>query len=172
MLKIIRWFEVVFALIPIKVLMKLFLFSDEFSNMIALPMVALFLGTGNYAPEVPAIVLERLCTSPTYGMWYPADKQSVASNLPPMVVFPNFSKFYGDWKKSLESKGVNVRLSTEITQVVKRDNTGVVVKLIKRKPAPDNHTHNSAWVQHDNNNTDSNARELEEEYNEIVLCVL
>src|ERR1700753_3242015 len=125
MLSIVRWFEVFFALLPIKYLVKVFRFSSFFANTVALPMIALFLGTGNYTPEVPAIILERLCTSPTYGMWYPPDKNSIASNLPPMVVFPRLSKFYEDWKKSLESRGVDVRLSTEVSRVVKRGKDGV-----------------------------------------------
>ncbi|PSN69850.1 FAD/NAD(P)-binding domain-containing protein [Corynespora cassiicola Philippines] len=172
MLTIVRWFELFFALIPIKILLKMFFFSDEFTNTIVLPMVALFLGTGNYTPEVPSIILERLCTSPTYGMWYPPDKLSIASNLPPMVVFPRFEKFYDSWRKDLISKGVNVRLSTEITQVVKRDKTGVTVKLIKRTPSPDKHNPNSAWVPHDDQNADAGAQEIEEHYDELVLCVL
>ena len=173
MLTIVRWFELFFALIPIKILLKMFFFSDEFTNTIVLPMVALFLGTGNYTPEVPSLILERLCTSPTYGMWYPADKLSVASNLPPMVVFPRFEKFYDSWRKDLISKGVNVRLSTEITQVVKRDKTGVTVKLIKRTPSPDKHNPNSAWSQEGPDaGADANAEEITEEYDELVLCVL
>lgn len=174
MIKIIRWFEVIFGLVPIKYLVKIFCFSDEFANVVALPMVALFLGTGNYAPEVPSMVLERLCTSPTYGMWYPPDKTSVASNLPPMVVFPNLSEFYGDWKKHLIKKGVNVRLSTELTRVVRRDKRGVVVRTIKRTPAEDGHTQDSAWVPGtvEGHNGDPDASEREEEYDEIVLCVL
>jgi NAD(P)-binding Rossmann-like domain len=162
-LKIARWFEVFFALMPLKLMLKLFLFSDDFINLIALPMTALFLGTGNATPETPAIMLERLCTSPTYGMWFPADKHSVVSNLPPMVVFPNFSDFYETWRKDLVKKGVNVRLSTEMTHVVKRDKTGVVVSFIKRTPVPDNHNPN---------NGDPDAEEWEEEYDELVLCVL
>ncbi|KAI5203998.1 hypothetical protein AUEXF2481DRAFT_91798 [Aureobasidium subglaciale EXF-2481] len=174
MIKMIRWFEVFVALVPIKYVVKLFMFSEEFANIVALPMVALFLGTGNYAPEVPTMVLERLCTSPTYGMWYPPDKASVASNLPPMVVFPNFSEFYSDWKTSLEKKGVTVRLSTEVTQVVRRNKDGVDVKLIKRTPASDGHTQDSAWVPNtvEGHNGDADAQEKEEHYDEIVLCVL
>ena len=173
MIKIVRSFELFFALLPIKYLMKLFRFSYEFANSVALPMVALFLGTGNYTPEVPSMILERLCTSPTYGMWYPVDKQSVASNLPPMVVFPNFSVFYSDWKQDLEKRGVNVRLSTELTEVVKRDKNGVVVRLIKRTPQKDGHNPNSAWVAADpDSNADADAEEHQEEYDELVLCVL
>jgi hypothetical protein len=173
MLSIIRWFEVFFAMIPIKYLMKMFWFSDEFSNTVVLPMVALFLGTGNYTPEVPSIILERLCTSPTYGMWYPGDKLSVASNLPPMVVFPKFSDFYEDWRKNLVAKGAQVRLSTELTRVVKRDKNGVIVRMIKRTPKPDGHNPNSAWLTTDpEGNADASAKEFEEHYDEIVLCVL
>ena len=144
--------------------MKMFFFSEEFTNAVALPMVALFLGTGNATPEVPVIILERLCTSPTYGMWYPGDKLSIASNLPPMVVFPNFSEFYEDWRKDLVERGVKVRLSTEMTEIVKRDKSGVVVRIKKRTPAPDGHNPNDG---------DPTASEdWEEEYDEIVLCVL
>ena len=109
----------------------LFGFPTFFTNTVAMPMIALFLGTGNYTPEVPSIILERICTSPTYGMWFPPDKLSVASNQPPMVVFPNFTRFYTTWKESLEKRGVKVRLSTEVTQVVSRNSKGVVVKTIK-----------------------------------------
>jgi hypothetical protein len=174
MISIVRWFEVFFAMIPIKILMKMFFFSEEFTNTVALPMVALFLGTGQYAPDVPTIILERLITSPTYGMWYPGDKLSVASNQPPMVVFPRFGNFYETWRKDLESKGVNIRLSTELTQVVTRDKNGVTVKLIKRTPQPDGHNPNSAWVPQNSENgpTDADANEETEHYDEIVLCVL
>jgi len=174
MLKIVRALELFFALMPIKYLVKLFWFSAEFANSVALPMVALFLGTGNYAPEVPTMMLERLCTSETYGMWYPPDKQSVASNLPPMVVFPNLSDFYQTWKDNLTKRGVKVRLSTEVTSVVKRDKTGVKVKIVKRTPARDGHNPNSAWVPDDieGSKADADAEEIVEEYDEIVLCVL
>ena len=170
MLTIVRWFEIFFALIPIKILMRMFFFSEEFSNTIALPMLALFLGTGNATPEVPSIILERLVTSPTYGMWYPGDKLSVASNLPPMVVFPNFSNFYEDWRKDLLSRGVNVRLSTEVTRVVKRDKTGVVVKMIHRTPGKDNHTPDSVWSAP--HGQDGYANEFDESFDELVLCTL
>lgn len=173
MLKIVRWFELFFALLPIKILMKLFMFSYEFANTVALPMVALFLGTGNFTPDVPTIILERLCTSPTYGMWYPADKVSIASNLPPMVVFPNLSQFYEDWRRDLVKKGVKVRLSTEVTEVVERGRDGVTVRVIKRRPQRDHHNPTSTWAAEDEtSNADADAEEHTEHYDEIVLCVL
>ncbi|RMY46490.1 hypothetical protein D0865_09252 [Hortaea werneckii] len=174
MIKVVRMFEVLFALLPIKYLVKMWRFSEEFANIVALPMIALFLGTGNYAPEVPTMVLERLCTSPTYGMWYPPDKNSVASNLPPMVVFPNFSEFYDTWRKNLIKQGVKIRLSTEVTRVTRRDKNGVQVKIISRTPVKDGHNPDSAWVPDnvEGSKADPNAVETTEEYDEIVLCVL
>ncbi|KAG9770287.1 FAD/NAD(P)-binding domain-containing protein, partial [Aureobasidium melanogenum] len=163
-MRVMRWFEFLFALMPMHLFFKLWFFSEEFTHTVALPMVALFLGTGNEAPNVPTIMLERLCTSPTYGMWYPLDKVSIASNQPPMVVFPNFSEFYESWRKDLVSRGVNVRLSTELVAVLARDKTnGVIVSLKNRTPAPDRH--NPA-------NGDPDAPTYEEHYDELVLCCL
>lgn len=162
-LKLMRWFEIVFALLPLKVVFKLFLFSEEFTNTIALPMTALFLGTGNATPEVPAIMFERLCTSPTYGMWYPPDRDTVVGNQPPMVVFPNLSDFYESWREDLVSRRVAVRLSTELTEIVQRNKRGVVVRLRPRTPAPDGHNPNGG---------DPDAPTGEETYDEIVLCCL
>jgi predicted NAD/FAD-binding protein len=163
LLKFMRWFEIFFALMPMHLFFKVFLFSEEFTNTIALPMTALFLGTGNATPEVPMIMLERLTTSPTYGMWYPSDKYSIASHQPPMVVFPNFSEFYETWRKDLVSRGVNVRLSTELTAILKRDKSGVLVTMKKRTPVPDGHNPSGG---------DANASTWEEHYDELVLCVL
>jgi hypothetical protein len=139
MLKIIGWFEILFAMLPIKYVMKIFMFSEEFIDTVTLPMLALFLGTGNATPEVPMIVMERFCTSPTYGMWYPGDKLSVVSNLPPMVVFPNSSMFYEDWRKDLLNSGVDVRLSAELTGILKRDKDGVFMSMKNGTPMSDHH---------------------------------
>ncbi|KAI1801306.1 FAD/NAD(P)-binding domain-containing protein [Daldinia bambusicola] len=162
-LKLIRWFEVFFALLPLKLVLKLFRFSEEFTNTIALPMTALFLGTGNATPEVPTIMFERLCTSPTYGMWYAPDTNTVVNNQPPMIVFPNFSEFYGTWTKDLISRGVIVRLSTELTEVVQRNDRGVVVRLKARTHVPDGHNPTGG---------DPNAPVSEEVFDEIVMCCL
>lgn len=45
-----RWFELFFAVIPIKVSLKMFLFSDVFIERMIYPSLALFLGTGNATP--------------------------------------------------------------------------------------------------------------------------
>lgn len=43
-MKFIRWFEVLFALIPIKITLRMFFFSTEFINYMIYPSLALFLG--------------------------------------------------------------------------------------------------------------------------------
>ncbi|KAG7095617.1 hypothetical protein E1B28_006342 [Marasmius oreades] len=72
----------------------------------------------------------------------------LTSNLPPMVVFPEASRVYSDWKTSLEKRGVQIRLSTEVTQVISRSSKGVEV------------------------NIKQGLTETTEEYDELVFCVL
>lgn len=132
-LKLISYFKIFFVFLPIKVLMKLFFFSNDFTNYLILPTIALFLGTGNETPNVPSVILERIFQSPTYGMWYKPDPVRLVSNLPSMVVFPNLTKFYQDWQGYLENNHVRVRLSTELVEVIKRTSAGVTVRLKSRQ---------------------------------------
>jgi hypothetical protein len=106
--------------------------------------------------------MERLYTSPTYGMWYSIDEKSLSSNLPPMVVFPETTEFYTKWQKDLESKGVKVRLNTELDVVLSRSPT-VKVLLRGRRQQEDLHNPNDA---------DQDMPQNEEEFDEIVFCVL
>ncbi|RYP10590.1 hypothetical protein DL764_000560 [Monosporascus ibericus] len=125
-IKLLRWYEVFFAQLPTKLVFKLFIFSEEFTNSIALRMTALFLGTGNATPEAPA------------------DQAGAAT-------------------KDIVSRGVMVRLSTELTKVVLRNKNGVAVRLKPRAPVPD--AHNPVGG-------DPNAPVGEDVYDEIVLCCL
>ncbi|CAF3650724.1 unnamed protein product [Rotaria sp. Silwood1] len=65
----------------------------------------------------------------------------------------------------LEHRGVHVRLSTELTEVIKRDKQGVQVKLKPRK------THNTP-VDTAASSADEHTLETVEEFEELVLCVL
>ena len=78
-------------------------------------------------------------------------------------MFPEFSKFYGDWKNDLEARGVKVRLSTELDHVISRSSTNVKVGMRARRPVEDGHNPNGA---------DQDMPVVEEEYDEMVLCVL
>jgi hypothetical protein len=112
---------------------------------------------------LPTIMMERLYTSPTYGMWYPIDTASLSSNQPPMVVFPEASGFYNKWQHSLEKRGVHIRLSTEVDEVVRRDARGVAVMIRPRRAKPDHHNPVGG---------DTDLPAQLEEYDEIVLCCL
>jgi protoporphyrinogen oxidase len=91
------------------------------------------------------------------------DDKSLSSNMPPMVVFPEASLFYTKWQHSLESRGVKIRLSTEVTKVMHRGADGVTVLVRPRRPQPDKHNPAGA---------DTDLPETVEQYDEIVLCVL
>lgn len=53
-----RMFEVFFALIPIKISLRMFFLSSEFINFMIYPSLALFLGTGNATPNLPSVMME------------------------------------------------------------------------------------------------------------------
>ncbi|KAJ9109518.1 hypothetical protein QFC20_003262 [Naganishia adeliensis] len=107
--------------------------------------------------------MERLYTSPTYGMWYPADPKSLSTNLPPMVVFPEESKFYTSWQHDMQSRGVKIRLNTEVVAITERSKHGVRVQIRPRRAQPDHHNPVGA---------DQDTEVHEEHYDEIVLCIL
>lgn len=161
----IRWMrrlEVFFALIPIKISLRMWGLNKDFIDRMVLPSLALFLGTGNATPDIPTVMMERLYTSPTYGMWYKIDPKSLSSNLPPMVVFPESTAFYTTWKEDMEKKGVKVRLNTELMSITRRTPT-VKVLLRPRRQQEDLHNPNFA---------DQDIPPMEEEFDEIVLCCL
>lgn len=97
------------ALIPLKISLRMLFFSNDFINLMIYPSLALFLGTGNATPDLPSIMMERLFNSPTFGMWYAPDDKALVSNLPPMVVFSEETKFYEDWKTDVDKRGVKFR---------------------------------------------------------------
>lgn len=47
-LKIIKWTMPVLGLVPIRIMLRLFFFSKDFGDKMVYPLIALFLGTGEY----------------------------------------------------------------------------------------------------------------------------
>jgi NAD(P)-binding Rossmann-like domain len=45
-LKVVHWFEIIFSLVPVWLLLRIFLFSKRFGDRMVYPLMALFLGTG------------------------------------------------------------------------------------------------------------------------------
>jgi len=56
-LKIIKLLELVFALLPVYVLLRLFRLSKDFGERMVYPLTALFFGTGNQTPYVASAIL-------------------------------------------------------------------------------------------------------------------
>ena len=96
------------------------------------------------------------------------DPDTLLPNLPLMYTFPKLHDFYADWANDLRSKGVDIRLDTDVTGVKSRSKKGVVLTT---KP-----------FDHDKGKTDpkggerpgghTGAEEETEHFDEMVMCVL
>jgi hypothetical protein len=154
-LKLIKWTMPVLGLVPISVMLRLMFFSRDFGDKMVYPLIALFLGTGNQTPNVPSAIVERLFDDPNMRLWH-YDPDTLLPNLPTMVTFDNLHDFYEDWRKDLVSRGVEIRLGTEVTRIVARTGKGVLIQTSSSGPGSGTST--------------SDARH--EAYDELVLCVL
>lgn len=50
-LKIIKWTMPVLGLVPIRIMLRMFFFSKDFGDKMVFPLIALFLGTGDFLPN-------------------------------------------------------------------------------------------------------------------------
>ena len=87
-----------------------------------------------------------------------------------MVVFPEERAFYEKWRQALVARGVKVRLATEVDAITERTKERVKVLTRRRTPLADDHVPNEDG--HPPEDQDQDAPRTEEEYDEIVLCVL
>lgn len=151
-LKCIKYLMPFLGILPVKVVLRLFRFSTDFSNQMVLPLLALFLGTGNQTPNVSSVLLERLFDDPQMRLWE-YDPDTLLPNLPMMYTFPNLGNFYRDWAADLRSKGVDIRLNTSAT-VLDRGKQGVVLQT----------------QQHDHESQQPVSAPTTETFDEMVLC--
>ncbi|KAJ5159381.1 uncharacterized protein N7482_006385 [Penicillium canariense] len=126
-LKCIKYLMPVLGILPVKLILRLFCFSNDFKNKMVLPLLALFLGTGNQTPNVSSVLLERLFDDPQMRLWE-YDPDTLLPNLPTMFTFPNLGNFYRDWAADLRTKGVLIRLNCSV-EVCERGKKGVVLQL-------------------------------------------
>lgn len=126
-LSCIKYLMPILGIMPVKIILRLFRFTSDFSNKMVLPLLALFLGTGNQTPNVSSVLLERLFNDPQMKLWE-YDPDTLLPNLPTMYTFPNLSNFYQDWTRDLREKGVEFQLGCR-TSILKRDKKGVVLQL-------------------------------------------
>ncbi|KAJ5662978.1 hypothetical protein N7507_003709 [Penicillium longicatenatum] len=126
-LKCIKYMMPILGIMPVKVILRLFGFSRDFSNKMVLPLLALFLGTGNQTPNVSSVLLERLFDDPQMKLWE-YDPDTLLPNLPVMYTFPNLGDFYKNWASDLRSKGVDIKLNSSVS-ILKRSAKAVVLKV-------------------------------------------
>ncbi|KAJ5567882.1 hypothetical protein N7450_010368 [Penicillium hetheringtonii] len=150
-LKCIKYLMPFLGIMPVKVILKIFRFSNDFNTKMVLPLLALFLGTGNQTPNVSSVLLERLFDDPQMRLWE-YDPDTLLPNLPLMYTFPKLGDFYRDWAADLRAKGVDIRLNTSVA-VLERGKKGVVIQT---KPASDN--------------VSIQSEEPPETFDEMVLC--
>ena len=123
-LNLIKYTMPVLGLVPIRIMLRLFFFNKDFGDKMVYPLIALFLGTGNQTANVACAILERLFHDPNLKLW-DYDPETLLPNLPTMVTFPKLGQFYEDWAADLRSKGVDIRLNTDVTAILSRGKQGV-----------------------------------------------
>lgn len=167
-LKLIKYTMPVLGLVPIRIMLRLMFFSKDFGDKMVYPLIALFLGTGNQTAHVPSAIVERLFDDPNMKLW-DYDSDTLLPNLPKMVTFDKLHAFYEDWRKDLVSKGVDVRLNTEVSHVLARTSKGVLLRVA---PASSKKKDSSASSTADSNGSASAEGGQQEHFDEMVMCVL
>lgn len=148
-LKVIKWTLPVLGIIPISIMLRVFMFSKDFGEKMVLPLIALFLGTGNQTPHVPSAIVERLFDDLNMKLWdYDAD--TLLPNLPTMYTFGNLHEFYSTWRQDLIDRGVHICNNTEVDEVISRSGDAVKLRI------KDNST----------------GETREESFDSMVLCTL
>jgi hypothetical protein len=128
-LRYIKYLMPLLGILPVKCILRLFRFSKDFSSKMVLPLLALFLGTGNQTPNVPSVLLERLFNDPQMKLWE-YDPDTLLPNLPTMFTFPQLGNFYEDWAADLRSKNIDIQLNTSV-KVLDRGKKGVLLQIQK-----------------------------------------
>lgn len=91
------------------------------------------------------------------------DPDTLLPNKPTMVTFPNLNNFYADWVNDLRSKGVTIRLNTDVTAVLSRSKKGVVLQT-----RPFDGTQNSTL----GGGAHTGPPSTTETFDELILCML
>ncbi|TKY87974.1 hypothetical protein EX895_003070 [Sporisorium graminicola] len=116
-LKTIKRFEVLFAVIPVHRMLKMFGFSDEFGERMVYPLVALFFGTGNDTKHISSAILERVFLDPSMRL-FEFSEDSLLASVPTMMAFPELARVYAAWEDEVTKNGnVRVETSREVIEI-------------------------------------------------------
>lgn len=157
----------VLGLIPIRIMLRLMFFNKDFGDKMVYPLIALFLGTGNQTANVPSAIVERLFDDPNMKLW-DYDAETLLPNLPKMVTFDKLHDFYEDWRKDLVSKGVDIRLNTQVSHVLARTSKGVLLRLAPVQKGDDS----TQGQQPTNGASGADGGSQQELFDDMVMCVL
>lgn len=173
-LKLIKYTMPVLGLVPIRIMLRLMFFSKDFGDKMVYPLIALFLGTGNQTANVPSAIVERLFDDPNMKLW-DYDSETLLPNLPKMVTFDKLAAFYEDWRKDLVSKGVDIRLNTEVTQIAARTSKGVLLRTkssTKGQQQQQNNNHDDDDTCSTSLGTNALSDDGLELFDDMVMCTL
>jgi len=101
-LKWINRFEIFFVFLPIHRVLSMCRFSDDFINLMLLPLVALFFGTGNQTPYVSSAMIARVFLDPDLRI-FDYDPELLLSQQPEMFSFQKLSNIYEKLSESMEN---------------------------------------------------------------------
>ncbi|TFK97429.1 FAD/NAD(P)-binding domain-containing protein [Pterulicium gracile] len=160
-LKIIKKLEIIFAMMEVRTMLKLFRFSKDFGDVIVYPLVALFFGTGQQTPYISSAILERVFMDPSMRLFEYSDKTFLAS-IPPMRAFPRLSMVFESWQRKISSNAPQSTFSfgREVYRVV-RDAKGVAVF---------SHDADSPDPERNTQGTGERKNEREERFDELIMC--
>lgn len=103
--RLLKWvmrFEVVFVMMSIQRLLKLFRFSQGFGDHMVYPLVALFFGTGNKTPQVSSAIIARVFLDPDLCL-FPYDPQRLLAGEAPMFAFRRLGDIYKTMSDGIEA---------------------------------------------------------------------
>ena len=86
--------EWLYGIQPISKVLRSNGFSEKFQNLVAFPLTALFFGTGNQTPHVPAALFMRVFNDPHLRL-YNFSPERFLSDEAEMFAFPPFEDYYG-----------------------------------------------------------------------------
>ena len=121
-IKTISRFEAVFAFLPIHKVLRWFKYSDDFVNLMVLPLVALFFGTGNQTPYVSSAMIARVFLDPDLRI-FDYDSELLLSQQPKMFAFEKLQTIYEKLAKDIKGQ---VYLNRPVKSV-KRSKKGALV---------------------------------------------
>jgi predicted NAD/FAD-binding protein len=126
-IKIVDTLKFIFAFVPIWIVMKLFLFSDEFASLMVYPLIALFFGTGNQSDRVSTTLVTQIFENSEARM-FDYDKELMVSEPADMIAFPKLGEFYKRLQEQAEKRGsVKFYYNRHVEQIIRHSNSTVTV---------------------------------------------